>query len=93
MKLSASQIQTILAKTGARPIPADNLVLKQFVDAFGEHTFYVDPAGLVIWEPVPAPPNAAALTVRAVLVAAWSDERSRLVPHAPTPGAALVALA
>lgn len=93
MKLTESQIRAIHAKTGAQPIPATNIVLKQFVEAFGEHTFYIDPLGLVIWEPEPGA-NGARLAVRAVQVAAWSDgDRSRLVPHPPRPGETLVRLA
>lgn len=93
MKLSASQIQVIHAKTGAQPIPETNLVLKQFVEAFGEHTFYIDPLGLVIWEPEPGV-NGARLAVRAVQVAAWSDgDRSRLVPHPRRPGETLIRFA
>ncbi|TGY87579.1 hypothetical protein E5163_14175 [Marinicauda algicola] len=71
MKLTEAQAERIKSQFGAEPLPHDEPALDPIKDAFGEHTFYLDANGLVIFEPVEDQPDAA----RAVVVAVWTDEK------------------
>lgn len=75
MKLTDDQQAAVKAAFGAEPIPDEEPALEELKGAFGEHTFYLDPQGLLIFEPDPDAEGAA----RAVLIARWtSEERQAL---------------
>lgn len=83
MKLSGEQVGTIRTGVGAEPIPETHTVMSDLVSVFGEHTFYLDQSGLVIWEWLYGP-EAEKQPVVAVKVAGWSDEtKTTLEPHEP----------
>ena len=71
MKLTDAQAEKIKSQFGAEPLPGEEPAVDQLKEAFGEHTFYLDANGLVIFEPVEEQPDAA----RAVVVAVWTDEK------------------
>lgn len=52
MKLSTDQIDSIERKTGFKPIPEDAAKESGLTASLGDHTFYVDPNGLYMFEPV-----------------------------------------
>ena len=75
MKLRPDQIDFIEQQIGSAPIPEDNPATQTLIEAFGDHTFYFDQAGLVILETVPegtedADPNA----LLAIKIAEWADD-------------------
>ena len=70
MKLSEDQAATVKAQLGADPIPSDEPAVGQLTEAFGDHTFYLDANGLIIFEETEDENDAA----RAVVVAVWADD-------------------
>lgn len=83
MKLDSDQVGTIRSGVGADPIPDAHAVMPDLVSAFGEHTFYLDQAGLVVWEWLYGP-EAEKQPVVAVKLAGWADEKkTTLEPHKP----------
>ncbi len=83
MKLDANQIDRISAETGIHPIPETEPSFERLEENFGEHTFYVDPLGLYIWERVEeAEPSQT--EVMALQIASWADDdMTTLLVHAP----------
>ena len=66
---------------------------------FGDHTFFVDGAGLHILEPVPTAarrlthPLVQVVAWQVVKVASWADaEQTTLAPHEPEPTDIMVEL-
>lgn len=83
MKLNGEQVGTIREGVGADPIPEAHAVVPDLVSAFGEHTFYLDQSGLVIWEWLHGP-QAEKQPVVAVKLAGWVDDsKTTLQPHEP----------
>ena len=70
MKLTDSQAATAREVLGADPIPADHPVAAQLSETFGDHSFYLDNNGLLVFEPVSDEPDKSCL----FLIAAWTDE-------------------
>jgi len=54
MKLSAAQVKKIEKKTGFKPLPDEAAEESGLAGAFGDQTFYVDPDGVYVFEPVEA---------------------------------------
>src|SRR6266542_3176769 len=73
MKLNAAQLQRALGQLEGRAIPDDHPVIPQLKDLFGDHTFFLDPHGLNIVEPVEAS-GTAAMSGTVVDLASWSDD-------------------
>ena len=75
MKLSATQVEQVEDQSGAMPIPDDNPGLAGLTKTFGEHTFYVDPDGLHVfeWDQEQAGEDGAS-TVKLVQLAEWTDD-------------------
>ena len=75
MKLSAEQIEQVEDQSGAMPIPDDNPGLPGLNKTFGNHTFYVDPEGLHVfeWDQEQAGSDGAS-TVKLVQLAEWTDD-------------------
>ena len=73
MKLTQAQAETAKETLGADPIPADHPVAQQLEQTFGEHSFYLDNNGLLVFEPTEEDPEKAGL----FLIAAWTDENRK----------------
>ena len=76
MKLTANQVAIAKSAIGADPIPADHPAMDQLEQAFGEHTFYLDQNGLLVFEPDEEPEEAPDVQdgARLTLIAAWADD-------------------
>jgi len=94
MILSENQVAVAKATLGADPVPADHPAMPQLQQAFGEHTFYLDANGLMVFEPAEDAAADAKEAARLVLVAAWADEsKQQLSPVQPQPTNLVVDLA
>lgn len=81
MKLNAAQLQKVEEQFGAQAIPEEASFMDDLIQAFGEHTFFVNADGLHIVEPKPSPESSDGNVVK---LASWaSEKRSELVPHEP----------
>jgi hypothetical protein len=82
MKLSAAQIQHAAPQIEAQPLPDHHPTVQQLKDVFGDHTFFLDRAGLHIVET--GEPASAGGLANVVNIASWADEeRTALKPHQP----------
>ena len=93
MILTVNQLEAAKTALGADPVPTDHPAVPQLQQAFGEHTFYLDARGLLVFEPAQelAEANDPA---RLFLVAAWADDsRQQLSPVQPQPTDVVVDLA
>lgn len=73
MKLTTEQVDAIERQTGAQPIPADNPAQDALESAFGEHTFYADPNGLHVLEPI-STAGADGNHAEVLQIATWASE-------------------
>lgn len=81
MKLSATQIRNVETQLGVQPVPEEHPVTANLKEAFGDHTFFLDAAGLNIVEADQAPDSAGANVVK---LASWAnEERNQLLGHQP----------
>ena len=91
MKLNARQIAQVRDQTGAGPIPETHPTLPQLQDTFGDHTFYISPNGLCVWEWDNE--DSGAPKAKAMVVASWAnDDKTELAPHEPRPTTNVVEL-
>ncbi len=92
MKLSPEQVELVSAAMGAEPIADSTIAHDHLKEHFGDHTFYLGPAGAYVWEAAGEEPDAA-FRLEAVQIASWADEeRTLLQRENPTPTGALVTL-
>ncbi len=92
MKLDDQGVERTLSKFEAQKIPDDHPAVPQLRELFGEHTFFIDGAGLHIVEPA-ASDDGGKETGKVVRLASWSDaNRTSLYPHAPEPTDVVVEL-
>lgn len=93
MKLTKPQIETVRDRFGSDPVPEDSPAVDLLKQHFGDHTFYVDEVGVLVFEaedPGPGDEGRFALPVR---VASWTDEkREALELHDPVVGRSPVIL-
>lgn len=81
MRLNGAQQRKVEAELGVEAIPEEHPVTPQLKEAFGDHTFFLDAAGLNIVETDDAPDNDNGNVVK---VASWtSEERNELRRHEP----------
>ena len=94
MKLSPARIERTLSQIDAEAIPEDHPVVAQLNSLFGEHTFFLDRAGLNIVEPAePATTEKENLSGQVINVASWSEMNpTSLEPHEPEPTDVVVVL-
>ena len=79
MKLTTPQIEQVAGQLQARAVPENSRMAPDLERHFGDHTFFLDNAGLHILEP-----TEAAETGRVVKVASWTDEQcTALALHEP----------
>lgn len=85
MKLNSALVERTLTRFEAQPIPDNHPAIPQLNDAFGEHTFFLNGAGLHVVEPV-AENGGAPDEGKVIKLASWVDaEKSGLAPHGPQP--------
>ena len=83
MKLATPMVVRTLDQYDAKVLPESHPAVAQLSKRFGDHTFFIDGAGLNIIEPTEAggPGQATGVVVN---LASWADaERSSLDPHPP----------
>jgi len=83
MKLNPAQLEQTLTQFEAQVIPEDHPLIPELNHLFGDHTFFLDSAGLNVVE---ANENTQAGTPAATVVniANWSDaQMTSLLPHEP----------
>ncbi|HEX2256084.1 MAG TPA: hypothetical protein VHG92_05155 [Afifellaceae bacterium] len=96
MKLTEDQVTKVKDQTGLEPYPEDHPSTQALTDHLGEHTFYLDPNGLYVWEEIEAP-EAGGRALAAIQLGEWHQKEEdgqqviRLVE--PKPTEALVDLA
>ena len=92
MKLNSAQIEQTLSQFEAQTIPPNHPVMPQLQRLFGDHTYFVDGAGLNIVEPVEGDRDDGRLGV-VINLADWADATaSSLQPHEPEPTEVIVTL-
>jgi hypothetical protein len=80
MKMDSSLVDRTLSQIKAEAIPEDHPALPKLKDLFGDHTFFLDPSGLNIVEPMEEQPQTGIV----VNVASWDDEDPpHLLAHSP----------
>lgn len=92
MKLSTARLQQTLDQMqnagefeGTVAIPDDNPAVPKLNQVFGDHTFFLDSAGLHIVEPL-AQQSPDAAECQVVKLASWADANcTTLAPHRPEP--------
>jgi len=80
MKLNARLATRICDRFGVEVVEEDDPTLGRLVDAFGEHTFFVDADGLNVVEPHPDGNGSSGVVVR---LASWTDDRGGLQVDEP----------
>ena len=81
MKLNAAQIRNVEKQLGFEAISEELHAVSDLKEAFGDHTFFIDAAGLNIVEPNPANASSSGIVVK---LASWSsEERTKLLHHEP----------
>lgn len=80
MKLTAAVISRVEEQREIQILPDEHPVMPQLVEAFGEHTFFLDAAGLNIVEPDPSSDGSNGVVIK---LAAWNEERTELQAHEP----------
>ena len=95
MKLNDRQLAVIEARTGAKPLPEGDPAAEHLKGAFGEHSFFLDPNGLYVFEGVDVPDTeASAEPALLVQIAEWTDEtKSAIAPIEPKPADLVLDLA
>ena len=92
MKLNGQQVAKVHDQTGGNPIPENHPLFSDLKDVFGDHTFYVVPDGLCVWETMETSNNGGDV-MKAMVVASWTDEtKTELMPHDPQPTSLIVTL-
>jgi hypothetical protein len=92
MRLSTTLVQRTLSQFPAQAIPDNHPSMPELNRTFGDHTFFIDAAGLHIVEPA-VPTDEGQEAGQVVRVASWQDaNRTSLVAHPPEPTEVLVEL-
>jgi hypothetical protein len=94
MKMNHAQIEQTLTQLDAEAIPVDHPMMTQLTRMFGDHTYFLDNAGLNIVEPVENEEGNGDGRVGVVVnVATWIDPNAAsLQPHEPEATEQVVAL-
>jgi hypothetical protein len=92
MKMNSAQIEQTLTQLDAEAIPTDHPMMAQLMRMFGDHTYFLDNAGLNIVEPVEQAESDGSLGM-VINLATWIDPTAAsLQPHEPEPTDQRVAL-
>ncbi len=83
MKLTPAQIKQTTTQFEAQHVPEESQLAPELNRVFGEHTFFLDRAGLHIVD-VPEPTETGIAAGRVVKLASWTDSHcTALAPHDP----------
>jgi hypothetical protein len=83
MKLNSTQVKQTLSQMNANVLPENHPAVTKLTDLFGDHTFFLDEAGLKVLEPANAP-ETGAQSGEVVSLADWTDASlTSLRPHEP----------
>lgn len=92
MKLSSTQVERTLHQLEAQALPDNHPSLPELNRVFGDHTFFLDEAGLHIVEPAASAEDHSDAG-QVVKLASWQDQnRTRLTAHPPVPSDVIVEL-
>lgn len=92
MRLTSAQVEQTLNQFNARPVPDDHPMTAQLNGLFGDHTFFLDAAGLSVVEPAESPEPGVRMG-KIVNLANWTDENlTSLAPHEPEPTQLMIVL-
>jgi hypothetical protein len=92
MRLNSTLVQRTLSQFEAQAIPENHPSMPDLARTFGDHTFFIDGAGLHIVEPA-TPDEDGQETGQVVKVASWQDaNRTSLIAHPPEPTDVVVEL-
>lgn len=89
MKLTEDQVTKVRDQTGLDPYPEDHPSAEALKEHLGEHTFYLDPNGLYVWEEIQAA-DAGGRSLAAIQLGEWHEKEDdgqrviRLVEPKPT---------
>jgi hypothetical protein len=93
MKLTEMQIMIAKMAVKADPIPEDHPAAVELRQNFGEHTFYLAEAGLLVFHPTDDAPEGQQ-SARLVFIAEWTDEgKTELKAIEPQPTEIAIAFA
>jgi hypothetical protein len=82
MRLNETQVKQTLSQFDAQVLPDDHPAVTQLSSLFGDHTFFLDGAGLKVLEPNETETDAP--TGEVISLADWSDATlTSLRPHEP----------
>ena len=95
MMLNAQQLAIIENQTDTKPLPPDDPAVAQLSGHFGEHSFFLDPNGLYIFEAVNLPETEEGTSpALLVQIAEWTDpEKTSIGPIEPKPADLIIGLA
>ena len=83
MKLTSAQVAQALTQLEASVVPDDHPMITKLNGIFGDHTYFLDAAGLTIIEP-PSSDGSGRTDCQVVNLANWTDENlTSLAPHEP----------
>lgn len=92
MKLNEAQISKTLAQVRAQVLAEDHPAAVQFLEMFGQHTFFLDAQGLHVLELLEVP-GMEAEEGEMISLADWADaDFTRLTTHQPEPTGVVVRL-
>ena len=81
MKLNAAQLLKVEETVGVEAVSEEHPAVHNLKEAFGDHTFFLDAAGLCIVELDSSPDSSSGNVVR---VASWkNDKRAELLRQEP----------
>lgn len=84
MKLSAEQIAAVEDQVEIKAVPEGDEVAQGLSSSFGNHTFYLDPGGVYVFERASGSDGATRLAL--VKIADWTDDtRTAIQPIDPQP--------
>jgi hypothetical protein len=93
MILTTEQTERIHAQTGLSPMATSRDIQQTLENYLGRHTFYSDPWGIYVWEPLETLPSLGVTEAQALQVGRWVNEsQTTFVPHAPEPTESVVVL-
>jgi hypothetical protein len=83
MKLNSTQVKQTLNQLNAQVLPDNHPAVTQLTNVFGDHTFFLDEAGLKVLEPAEAPETGME-SGEVLSLADWTDASlTSLTPHEP----------
>jgi hypothetical protein len=83
MKLNSTQVDQTVNQFPAQAIPDNHPLVPQLNQIFGDHTFFLDNAGLLIVEPAESASDGQR-SGKVVKLASWNDpSRTSLAAHEP----------